>query len=407
MEYLHPSSTPASKSELSIFSVPPTQVAIESYYDVEYRPSASLESSSVHEVIVPASEDFTDLSQSMVHCSLEIQDSNGVSTEIAKSVENFANSLFEQIDFFLGTINTSQATNMYHYQSYLEDLLFRHPTKADYGRLESAQTLRGRVDLYFRLHLPMCQQDRLLINGVPMIFRFTRSPDNFALHVTPKTSTPVTCKIKMRKLAVQLKRVKLFPDAQAGIISALNDSPAKYFIIRPEMKSFSIPKAILSATFENVFSGVLPRRVIIGFVDEAAFSGDINKDPYKFNDLNINQINLNVDGASIPNIPYTPSFPVNCVREFVELYRVLGQDEGVPQLDLSFESYKDKTTLFAFDLGGGLGGETGTLSLIRRGAVRVEVRMSTETSSSYKMIVFAQFDNLITIDKDRNVMLDY
>ena len=137
MEYLHPSSTPASKSELSIFSVPPTQVAIESYYDVEYRPSASLESSSVHEVVVPASEDFTDLSQSMVHLSLEVLDANGAASELARSVENFANSLFEQIDFFLGTVNTAQATNMYHYQAYIEDLLFRHPTQADCGRFET------------------------------------------------------------------------------------------------------------------------------------------------------------------------------------------------------------------------------------------------------------------------------
>ena len=91
----------------------------------------------------------------------------------------------------------------------------------------------------------------------------------------------------------------------------------------------------------------------------------------------------------------------------MELYRVLGQDEGVPQLDLSYQDYKDKTTLFGFDLGGGLGGETGTLSLIKRGAVRVEVRMATATDSQYKMIVFAQFDNLITIDKDRNVIIDY
>ena len=168
MEYLHPSSMPASKSELSLFTVPPTQVAIDTSYEVEYRPSASLDSSQVHEISIPASEDITDLSQSMLHCFIEVLDSTSkpITTDVVKSVDNFANSLFEQIDFFLGTVNTSPANNMYHYQAYIEDLLFRYPTKADQSRLDSSTFLKGKIEVYFRIHLPMFQQDRLLLNGM-------------------------------------------------------------------------------------------------------------------------------------------------------------------------------------------------------------------------------------------------
>uniref|UniRef100_A0A158P4C9 Uncharacterized protein n=1 Tax=Tetranychus urticae TaxID=32264 RepID=A0A158P4C9_TETUR len=405
MEYLHPSSLPASKSELSLFTVPPTQVAIDSSYEVEYRPSASLESSKVHTIDVPASEDFTDLSQTMVHINLEVHDKDGkkVKTADIKGVENFGNALFDQVDFFIGTVNTSQATNMYHYQSYIENLLFRHPTKADAGRYDTSNFLKNNVDLYFRLHLPMCQQDKLLLNGIPLLFRFTRSREKFPLiHITQDEYT-----IKITKLALHIKRVKLFPDTQTGIISALKESPAKYFIIRNVVKSFSMNKGVSTVNIENIFSGILPRRVIVGFVDETAFAGNNYKDPYWFEHANITQISLNVDGNLYPSIPYQPSFPDNCMREYVNLFRCLGQDEGIPQLDLDYENYKSKKTLFGFDLGGGLGGETGSLSLIKRGAVRLELRFAAETTSSYKIIVFGQFDNLITIDKDRIVTLDY
>ena len=158
---------------------------------------------------------------------------------------------------------------------------------------------------------------------------------------------------------------------------------------------------------ENIFAGILPKRLIIGFVEENAYAGDPKLDPYHFEHLNINQISLNIDGNTIPSIPYQPDFPNNCMREFVNLFRVLGQDEGIPQLDLSYDDYKSKKTLFAFDLGGPLGGEAGSLSLLRRGAIRLEVRFASETTKQYKIIVFGQFDNLISIDKDRNVFLDY
>lgn len=405
MEYLHPSSTPASKSELLLFNVPPTQVAIDSKYDVEYRPAASLESSTVHEINIPASEDFTDLSQTMLTIHLDVQDAAGakVTGDNVKCIDNFGNSLFEQIDFFLGTINTSQASNSYHYTSYFEDLLFRYPTKADVSRYDKSVVVKDDIRLFFRLHLPMCEQDKLLVNGMPMLFRFVRSPDSFTLIATDK----VQYKIKITKLALHIKRVKLFPDIQTNILSTLNNTPANYFIIRNEVKTFSLNKGLSAASIENVFAGILPRRIVIGFVDENGFSGNYAYDPYKFENVNINQIMLNVDGSLIPTVPYQPNFPNGCIREFVDLYRTLGQDEGGPQLNLSFDEYKTKTTLFGFDISGPLGGEFGNLSLLKRGSVRLEMRFTNETTKQYKVIVFAQFDNLISIDKDRNVILDY
>ena len=105
MEYLHESSLPASKSELQIFSVPPTQTAIESCYEVEYRPAASLESSNSYEIHIPASEDFTDLAATMLHLTINIKTKdNKVITpaDKLKVVENFGNALFEQVDLSLG-----------------------------------------------------------------------------------------------------------------------------------------------------------------------------------------------------------------------------------------------------------------------------------------------------------------
>ena len=412
MEYLHASSIPVSKSELEVFSITPTQTAIESSYEVEYRPNSSLDNGTSFEIHVPASDDFTDLQATMLHLLVSVQTEDGKSigdVNKVKPVANFANALFEQIDLFLGSVNTSPANNMYHYQAWLEDELFRYPTHADAGRMEKPDEDRIKTrafDLFFRLHLPLCEQDKLIMNAVPIAFRFTKSADGFAL----TRSDDMKYKIKISYVSLHIQRVKLFPDAALSVIRGLETSPAKYFITRNETRCFSIGPNLCAAAVENVFSGILPRSVVIGFVDEAAFSGSLDTDPYVFKNYNINFLALYVDVNMLPSIPYTPNFSEKlCMREFVNLYRFMNQDEGHPQMNITFDQFKTNKTLFAFDLSpdGSIGAENGTLSLIRRGIIRLQIKFSATLNQPIKAIVFAQFDNLITIDENRNVTLDY
>ncbi|XP_053202583.1 uncharacterized protein LOC128387418 [Panonychus citri] len=412
MEYLHESSMPASKSELQVFSIPPTQTAIESSYEVEYRPSASLESNNFYEINIPASEDFTDLAATMLHIHLIVTSKDNkplTETSKIKAVQNFGNALFEQVDVAIGSVNTVQANNTYHYQAYLEDLFFRHPNQVDSGFHVSEERLQSSVDLYFRLHSPLCEQDKLLINGLPLSFRFTKSPDGFALIKTDAADTN-NYKIKFDHFALHIKRVKLFPEAQKSIITGLEKSPAKYFITRNDVKCFSIPSGQSSASFENVYNGVIPRRIIIGLVKDAAQEESIYLDPFQFRHFNANFVSFTVDGVMIPSIPYTPNHKLKLyMREFINLYRCFNQDEGIPQLNIKYEDYPSNFALYAFDLSpdGSIGAETGTLSLIKRGNIRLDIKFAEKLGSSVKVVVFGQFDNLITIDKERNVTLDY
>ena len=97
------------------------------------------------------------------------------------------------------------------------------------------------------------------------------------------------------------------------------------------------------------------------------------------------------------------------MREFINLYRYTGQDEGIPQLNIDYDKYSSTYCLFAFDLSsdGTLGGETGTLNLLKRGSIRLEIRFSATLTNQIKLIVLGSFDNVITVDKERTVTLDY
>lgn len=321
MDFLHQNSVPVSKSELEIFLIPLTQTAIESQYEVSYRPSASLEGSVSFEVNIPASDDFTDLQSTMVHMTCSV--SKITETSKVKPVDNLANSLFEQIDLYLRSVNTVQANNSYHFQAYIEDIFFRHPNSLDVGRMEKSDENRieTQFDLYFRLHLPLMSQDKLLLSGVPLTLRFTRSPDTFPL-IKYDAKDTASYKIKINQFAVHVKRLKLFPDAQLSILKALETAPAKYCIIRNETKSFTV---------HANQSSILPKRLILSLVSDDSFSGGLSNNPFAFNHFNLNFLACYVDGVMCPSISYQPDFKNSLyMREYVSLYKYLNQDEGLP-----------------------------------------------------------------------------
>jgi len=65
--------------------------------------------------------------------------------------------------------------------------------------------------------------------------------------------------------------------------------------------------------------------------------------------------------------------------------------------------------MYAFDLSpdGTLGAESGTLNLMKRGNIKLEMKFKAALKKAIHMLVLGQFDNLIEIDAARNVKLDY
>lgn len=78
-------------------------------------------------------------------------------------------------------------------------------------------------------------------------------------------------------------------------------------------------------------------------------------------------------------------------------------------MDITHGDYKDGKAFYAFDLSSdnALGAATGTLSLLRRGNLRIELKFAETPKTALKLIVFAQIDNFIAIHKIPNIFIDY
>lgn len=208
-----------------------------------------------------------------------------------------------------------------------------------------------------------------------MTIRFVRSKNNFSLY-KPATDTTEP-KIILKNLSLFLKRIKLYPEAQQGINSGLEKASARYFITRTDQKSFTIPKNITSFSFDNVFNGRLPRRLIVGFLSSDSYNGNLKEDSFKFTNFGVNYIIASIDGVQYPSVSYTPDFDYNnYCQEFYNLYHYNNKAQGLGSLDISYENFKNGSAFFVFSFNSDnmLGAKSGVLNLMKRGSIRLEMK---------------------------------
>jgi hypothetical protein len=121
MAFIHQDSCECTKSELDLFSTPPTQVSVDNGTFVEYHPISSLADRTPIEFEVSSSgEDYIDFVNSYQYVRAKITKADGKKLEAADNVgpvNNFLHSLFSQVDVSLNGVLITNGSNFYGYRA--------------------------------------------------------------------------------------------------------------------------------------------------------------------------------------------------------------------------------------------------------------------------------------------------
>ncbi|KAL6417407.1 hypothetical protein ACFW04_013682 [Cataglyphis niger] len=191
----------------------------------------------------------------------------------------------------------------------------------------------------------------------------------------------------------------------------LSKVTAKYPLTRVEVKTFTIHSGVVAESLDNVILGQLPKRIIVGFVNNKAFNGDRKLNPFNFKNYGINFFSLYVDGMQIPSRPLQPAFSAEELL-YVEAYQTLFTGTGIHFLNegnsISRDDYSKGYTLFSFDLTPDLSANyAGHWNLVEHGSLRLEVRFEKALTETVNCIIYAEFDNVIEIDSSHQVIVDF
>ena len=438
MAFVHKQSCEGVKSELDLFTVPPTQNSIVDSHVVEHQPMASLDSGGPIEFLIPGSgDDYLDLANTMLHVQVKVTRANGDELDLVDPVgpvNNWMHSLIGQVDVSLNGALVTRSNNTYAYRAYIETLLSYGADAKDTqltGQLWYKDTaahmdavelvdgatanagfvarrehiVRSRVvDMMGRLHVDLFLQDEFLINGVDVKIRLVRNKAAFALMAG---GVHPDYKIDIVNATLFVKKATLNPAVQMAHIKTLEKTTVKYPMRSVDCKVYSIPAGARSHTHENLFLGTLPKRLVLCCVDNDAYNGAYDKNPFHAKNNAISFHAVYVDGRQIPAKPFQPNFAADhFVRSYMSMFTSTGkiwQDEGN---GLTRNDYRDGYTFFCFDLTPDQC-DGPCFHLVQKGNLRIELHFREALRTTVNIIAYAEFESVLEIDKSRNVICDF
>ena len=359
--------------------MPPTQTSIEDGRWVEHQSLTYLGSGCPIGFVIPGTGDaYLDLANTYVLIRAKVV--RGVGTDLAPDtpvapVNNWLHSLFSQVDVYLNDTLVTPSSNTYLIRAYVDTVLSYGAEanntqltsqlwyKDTAGNMDSTTVdggntglverrryiLESRVgEMMGRLHIDLFLQDRFLLNGVSVTIRLVRSKDAFSLMADCQNPD---YKVQIVDDVLFARKAVLSPTVQMAHIKALEKGTAKYPIRPVDCKVFSIPQGAMSHTYENLFLGTLPKRLILWCIDNDAYSGEYSKNQFNAKNNAINFLAVHVDGRQVPAKPLQPNFETGSyIRRYVNLFSATGKQAHDEGNELSRDDFGKCYTFFGFDL---------------------------------------------------------
>ena len=373
MSYVHPFSKRCDKSEVDLFSVPPTQQSLERGRWIDYAPISSVQNpDSAITFLIAGTDEYIDLSKTILTVTGKVTLKDGTSkltgggqSNVAP-VNNFLHSLFRQVDVYLNGKQVTPAMGTYAYRSYIETLLNYDVSakesqfssalyyKDTAGEMDSNGSLPATKVLNYKaaaqandqpgnnasvkyyvtgtgnqgfaqrhkfitngnqfvlsgpIFADIFMTDRLLLNMMDLKVVLNRSSDSFCLMEIGNDSDPVEPRVHLTDVVLKIRKVKVDQPVSDGVERMLKQTPALYPIRRVECKILTIPENLPNIRQDNIFSGIIPKSFVFGLVDVDAYTGAYHKNPYNFAHFGVTNVSLTANGQEIPFKQLTLKYP--------------------------------------------------------------------------------------------------
>jgi len=335
---------------------------------------------------------------------------------------NFLYSIFSQVQVSINDCEVENSNEGYAYHSYVTDLLnydkgsktsFLQKQlfyKDDAGFLDnfalkdanSAYVQRRKifldtkvVELKGKLKSNIFNINRFILSHTNIRVTLSRSKTAFCLIGEDSTDK---LSVYIHRAWLRVRRVTVNPSLALLHATSLEQKNAVYPYKHVITKAISVANKSTDVVITNIHNGRIPNRLVVGFVETLAYTGNHKKNPFNFQHFNINEMLLKVNGF---NIPYNDSLTFDFEKgNYVQAYNTLYQGIAEYPNDISMSDYPRGFSLFAFNLTPDLCGMS-HFHEAKTGGLSLHVKFTNETQMPIHAIFYLEFDNILQLTKAR------
>ena len=425
--------------EVSLFERPCSNVAYQKIQYVEYRPTSDPSTGGPIEFVIPAmAAQYVNLKKTYLHVKVKIVKGDGTlpAQITAVAPANLVlHSMFSQVDVQLQQqLVSSSGSQVYGYKSYIE-------TELEYGREAKEHQLRAQgyvkdqggvmdrmdafpgddvfinegfvhrygwfsndgraTDFEGPLMADICQQNRLILNGVEIRIRLWPAKDQFQLLSKVENAD---FKMVLEEATLKVCKVTPTPSLLLAHTAALKESSALYPYRKTQIKTFNIASGQYSFHTGDLFQSNTPTHLVVAMVSSKAFSGDYSLNPYNMKNYKLNSLAVRLDDESLPGKPLRMNFPAhNYISAYHMMFAGLNKAGEDWSNSITREEYPYGHAFFVYDLLPG-DGKDHTPNL-EATSVTVEGTFDEPLPENITVVILAKFAAMMEITESRSIII--
>ena len=255
-----------------------------------------------------------------------------------------------------------------------------------------------------KLHCDFLHSMKYLPPGLSLTLKLIRSDDEFSL-IRGLLFTD-TVRIDISKLKLQYTRIRTEPSFTKTIINNMSRQTALFPVTQSKIRTHLINAGTDRDTLTNIYTDVLPKTVLVGFLDRNAFTGVGTSNPFRFFNHKVNLLNLMINNVPYhPTRPFQPDYANNdFLREYINLFEETGMKQGNNIVDISMEDFKNNFCFYAFDLTPDKCNQEHAHAA-RNGNISIEFGFKEAPTENLYMVIYTTHRQTIEIDANKNVLV--
>jgi hypothetical protein len=402
-------SAPGMRSNLDIFSLPPTDTSVVASNYISFTPTSDIkqELGSVQFIVPPTATQYIDLNTTLLYIQAKIVQSDGTDladTDLVCPTNLFFYSMWKNCTVSInGTIVNDVQSYPYaaalpalltngqgQKETELTSMLFYKDTLPDTFDIATNVGFKKRIELsknskVFDMVGPIstgiCQQIRYLPTNCSLRIEFIRSAPELCLDAA---TTAKTYKIVLEQAMLHVKMHGISPTVLTKHNQLFSKGRAQFPYRSTVVRSNRIARGSTSFISEAIFVGRVPQTIVLGLVEASAWDGTLNKNFLNFQPFNLASMTVSCDNETLLYRSLEFNFGS---KLYMMGYQTIFNAIGVNNPNGNFinrDEYANGNTLFLINLlPATIGSE---FNPMKSGQLKV----STSSSSSI-IITFAKF----------------